>query len=50
MASARPRGERWMGLYRDANGKQKSAGTYDTYDEAVARAQGLPDVRGHGPV
>jgi hypothetical protein len=26
-------------LYRDAKGKQKSAGTYDTETEALARAQ-----------
>ena len=39
MASARKRGQRWTGLYRDASGKQKSAGTYGTYDEALARAQ-----------
>jgi integrase len=39
MASARQRGSRWTGLYRDAKGKQKSAGTYDTETEALARAQ-----------
>jgi hypothetical protein len=38
MASARLRGKRWDGLYRDASGKQKSAGSYDTKDEALARA------------
>jgi hypothetical protein len=39
MASVRPRGKRFMGIYRDADDNQKSAGTYDTYDEALARAQ-----------
>jgi integrase len=38
MASVRHRGQRFIGLYRDASGAQKSAGTYDTYDEANARA------------
>jgi hypothetical protein len=38
MASARKRGQRWTGLYRDASGAQKSAGTYDTEEEALARA------------
>jgi integrase len=38
MASARQRGKRWTGLYRDASGKQKSAGTYDSEEEALARA------------
>jgi integrase len=28
-----------MGLYSDASGKQKSAGTYDTKEEALARAK-----------
>jgi integrase len=39
MASARKRGGRWTGLYRDADGKQKSAGSYDSETEALARAQ-----------
>lgn len=39
MASARQRGGRWIGLYRDARGRQKSAGTYGTEQEALARAQ-----------
>jgi len=39
MASARQRGKRWTGLYRDATGKQKSAGTYDTEREAVKAAE-----------
>lgn len=39
MASTRRRGERFTGLYRDATGAQKSAGTYDTEDEALARAK-----------
>jgi integrase len=39
MASARRRGQKWTGLYRDASGAQRSAGTYDTEDEALARAR-----------
>jgi hypothetical protein len=39
MASARLRGKRWKALYRDGSGAQKSAGTYDTEDEALARAK-----------
>lgn len=38
MASARKRGQRYIGLYRD-HGKQKSADTFDTADEALARAK-----------
>lgn len=39
MASARRRGKRWTGLYRDASDKQKSAGTYDTEREAIKAAE-----------
>lgn len=39
MASTRERNGRWTALYRDANGKQKSAGTFDSETEALARAQ-----------
>ena len=39
MASARLRGKRWTGLYRDASGAQRSAGSFDTEGEALARAQ-----------
>lgn len=39
MASVRKRGGKFTGLYRDASGAQKSAGSFDTYDEALARAQ-----------
>ena len=39
MASVRKRGSKFTGLYRDASGAQKSAGSFDTYDEALARAQ-----------
>ena len=39
MASARQRGKRWTGLYRDASGKQKSAGAYDTEREALKAAE-----------
>src|SRR5580693_470850 len=38
MASTRERGGRFVGLYRNAHGKQRSAGTYDTETEALARA------------
>ncbi|HEX3960815.1 MAG TPA: hypothetical protein VHZ03_30045 [Trebonia sp.] len=31
-------GKRWTGLYRDASGAQRSAGTFDTEEEALARA------------
>ena len=39
MASARQRGKRWTGLYRDASGKQKSAGAYVTEREALKAAE-----------
>lgn len=39
MASARLRGKRWTALYRDSSGAQKSAGTFSTEDEALARAK-----------
>jgi integrase len=39
MASTRARKGRYIGLYRDAEGKQKSAGTFDSEDEALARAR-----------
>jgi len=39
MASARKRGQRWTGLYRDASGAQKSAGSFKTEEEALARAR-----------
>jgi hypothetical protein len=39
LASARLRGKRWTALYRDASGNQRSAGSYDTEDEALARAR-----------
>src|ERR1700733_9681402 len=39
MASARLREERWSALYRNAQGKQRSAGTFDTEEEALARAK-----------
>lgn len=38
MASTRQRGSRYVGLYRDASGKQKSAGTYADQEEALAHA------------
>lgn len=39
MASARKRGNRWTALYRDAGGAQRSAGSYATEEEALARAR-----------
>jgi hypothetical protein len=44
MASARLRGKRWTALYRDSSGAQKSAGTFGTEDEALARA--IDDLTG----
>jgi integrase len=38
MASARPRKNRWTGLYTDASGNQKSAGTYDDQKTALKAA------------
>jgi integrase len=39
MASTRERNGRFIGLYRDAEGKQKSAGTYATKKEALREAR-----------
>jgi integrase len=39
MASARQRGKRWTALYRDAQNRQKSAGTFDTEKEALGAAE-----------
>lgn len=39
MASVRPRGTRFAALYRDSAGKQRSAGSFDTAEEAVYRAK-----------
>jgi integrase len=39
MASARRRGTRWTGLYRDENEKQKSAGTFGSETEALKAAR-----------
>jgi len=39
MGSARLRGKRWTALYRDASGAQRSAGSFDTEEEALARAK-----------
>jgi integrase len=38
VASARERNGRWTGLYRGQDGKQRSAGTYDTKKAAIAHA------------
>jgi hypothetical protein len=37
-ASARRRGKTWMGLYRDAEGRQRSAGSFATKKEALKAA------------
>ena len=39
MASARLRNNRWAALFRDAQGKQKSAGTFATEKEALKAAE-----------
>jgi hypothetical protein len=39
MASTRSRNDRIIALYRDAQGRQKSAGTYDTKAEALKAAK-----------
>jgi integrase len=39
MASVRHRGAKFTGLYRDSDGRQKSAGSFSTEEEALARAQ-----------
>jgi hypothetical protein len=39
MASARQRDGRWTGLYRDGQGRQRSAGTYDTKTSALKAAR-----------
>ena len=39
MASARQRDTRWTGLYRDQQGRQRSAGTFDTKTQALKAAR-----------
>jgi integrase len=39
MASVRKRGKTWMGLFRDADGRQRSAGSYPTQKEAMKAAR-----------
>ena len=39
MASARLRGKKYTGLYRDASGAQRSAGSFDTEAEALKAAR-----------
>ncbi len=39
MASARKRGKAWMGLYRDADGRQRSAGSHPTEKAAMKAAR-----------
>lgn len=48
MASVRNRGNRFTGLYRDAQGNQKSAGTFDDEDTAFDAAQYL-EILAHPP-
>jgi integrase len=48
MASARPREGRFIGLYRDRFGKQKSAGTFKTEKQALNRAQACEAVEKSG--
>jgi integrase len=38
MASARLRGKKWTALYRDPSGAQRSAGSFSSEEEALARA------------
>ena len=49
MASARKRGKVWMGLYRDADGRQRSAGSHPTEKAAKKAAEraeaGVPVVK-----
>ena len=45
MASARRRGKTWMGLYRDDEGSQRSAGSYPT-EKAALKAARLAEARG----
>ena len=40
MASVRRRGKKFMGLYRDAEGHQRSAGSFETKKEALKAARG----------
>ena len=44
MASARKRGKTWMGLYRDADGRQRSAGSHPT-EKAAMKAARLAKAR-----
>ena len=39
MASARKRGKTWMGLYRDADGRQRSSGSHPTERAALKAAR-----------
>lgn len=39
MASVRKRGKKYMGLYRDADGSQRSAGSHDTSKKALQAAR-----------
>lgn len=49
MASGRKRGKTWMGLYRDADGCQKSAGSFPTEKAALKAARlaeaGVPVIK-----
>ena len=43
MPSIRRRGNRWMVLYRDETGRQRSAGSYSSEAEARRVKRGLHD-------
>ena len=47
MASARKRNGRWTGLYRD-QGRQRSAGTYDTKTSALKAARAAEALAASG--
>jgi integrase len=48
MASARQRDGRWTGLYRDQQGRQRSAGTYGTKTSALRAARASEAVEATG--
>ena len=48
MASARQRDGRWTGLYRDRDGRQRSAGTFDSKASALKAARASEAVEAAG--
>jgi hypothetical protein len=48
MASARQRDGRWTGLYRDRQGRQRSADTYDTKTSAMKAARASEAIEATG--